>query len=391
MALRDQPYLPLYVQDFLSDEKLIECSAAANGIYIRLMCIMHKAEQYGKICYNKTPNKILTGTINAAQKLVRFLPFSYEEIFAGIEELLEQKVIYDDGFSLCQKRMIADNDISLKRSNSGKKGMKKRYQKSKKICYNKTPNETLTNTESEYEYENIYINTLKKGGAGGKNKNSPNVENHCTEGDKKTENGKSEKSSQEFAAENEDANRGDLSHEKNQGGQIITEDRESAADAKKTSKTGLCTPNINPQKTENGKSEKSSQEFAAAEVLDELSFENVWAMYERKGNRKSSQRRWDGLPKKAKLLAVAHIPRYVAATPEIQYRKNFETYIGQEAWNDEIITKNGTDSRFTSTENGYSGNGANTFRTDAERRRNERQMLAQVATAVLQQPETQKD
>jgi hypothetical protein len=49
MALRDQPYIPLYIQDFLTDEKLIECSAQATGVYVRLMCIMHKSEDYGKI------------------------------------------------------------------------------------------------------------------------------------------------------------------------------------------------------------------------------------------------------------------------------------------------------------------------------------------------------
>jgi uncharacterized protein YdaU (DUF1376 family) len=49
MALRNQPYIPLYVQDFLTDEKLIECSAQSTGVYIRLMCIMHKSEDYGKI------------------------------------------------------------------------------------------------------------------------------------------------------------------------------------------------------------------------------------------------------------------------------------------------------------------------------------------------------
>ena len=44
MALREQPYLPLYVQDFLTDEKLNECSAESTGVYIRLMCIMDKAQ-----------------------------------------------------------------------------------------------------------------------------------------------------------------------------------------------------------------------------------------------------------------------------------------------------------------------------------------------------------
>jgi len=50
MALRDQPYLPLYVQDIMTDEKLNECSAASHGIYIKgIMCLMHKSETYGKI------------------------------------------------------------------------------------------------------------------------------------------------------------------------------------------------------------------------------------------------------------------------------------------------------------------------------------------------------
>ena len=35
MALRNQPYIPLYVQDFLTDEKLNQCSPASQGIYIK--------------------------------------------------------------------------------------------------------------------------------------------------------------------------------------------------------------------------------------------------------------------------------------------------------------------------------------------------------------------
>lgn len=74
-------------------------------------------------------------------------------------------------------------------------------------------------------------------------------------------------------------------------------------------------------------------------VEDETTaFETVWALYDKKGNKKTSQRRWKGLSQKSKDLAVKHIPLYVASTPEIRYRKNFETYISQEAWNDEIIS-----------------------------------------------------
>jgi hypothetical protein len=99
---------------------------------------------------------------------------------------------------------------------------------------------------------------------------------------------------------------------------------------------------INPQKKRKRKEiEKEKEKKTFCEVLNELSFDNVWKMYGKKGNKKSSKRRWDGLSKKAKQIAVVHIPQYVETTPDIQYRKNFETYINQEAWNDQIITKNG--------------------------------------------------
>lgn len=62
MPLRNQPYLPLFVDDFQTDERLRDCSAAATGIYIRIMCVMHKSEEYGKILlkqkHKQTPKQI---------------------------------------------------------------------------------------------------------------------------------------------------------------------------------------------------------------------------------------------------------------------------------------------------------------------------------------------
>ena len=68
-------------------------------------------------------------------------------------------------------------------------------------------------------------------------------------------------------------------------------------------------------------------------------FEKVWAMYGRKGNKKTSERKRANLKNHCREAAIKHIPRYVASTPDIQYRKNFETYLNQEAWNDEIIQR----------------------------------------------------
>jgi uncharacterized protein YdaU (DUF1376 family) len=123
MALRDQPYLPLYVQDFLTDEKLMECSASATGIYIRLLCIMHKSEEYGVILLKQKDKQTDNQIKNFALKLAKYLPYSTEEIIDGLSELLNEGVLQNGGDKLSQKRMIKDNEISIVRSEAGRKGV----------------------------------------------------------------------------------------------------------------------------------------------------------------------------------------------------------------------------------------------------------------------------
>lgn len=125
MALRDQPCLPLNVQDFLNDEKLLECSASATGIYIRLMCMMHKSDPYGKIAI-KSRDISLFGGIEPleqfASQLVRHMPYDKKEILNALKELVSEGVLYVDGNYLCQKRMIRDSEISEKRAEAGRRG-----------------------------------------------------------------------------------------------------------------------------------------------------------------------------------------------------------------------------------------------------------------------------
>jgi hypothetical protein len=122
MALRDQPYLPLYIKDIMTDEKLIECSAEAHGIYLRLLCILHKQEKYGLLClkqkYKQTESKIL----DFARMLVKQMPFSMEVIAKGLEELVSEDVIKIDEDFLYQKRMVKDGEISIMRTEVGKLG-----------------------------------------------------------------------------------------------------------------------------------------------------------------------------------------------------------------------------------------------------------------------------
>lgn len=146
MALRDQPYLPLYVQDYLTDEKLNECCASTQGIYIKIMCIMHKSNEYGCILleqkYKQTDDQIK----NFALKLVKHLPFSESEIFNSLTELLNEKVLHLEDDKIYQKRMVKDNLISLKRSEAGQKG-------GKQTQFAKANNEASNKANSEDENE----------------------------------------------------------------------------------------------------------------------------------------------------------------------------------------------------------------------------------------------
>lgn len=117
--------MPLNVQDFLNDEKLLECSASATGIYIRLMCMMHKSDPYGKIAI-KARDISLFGGIEPleqfASQLVRHMPYDKKEILNALKELVGEGVLYVDGNYLCQKRMIRDSEISEKRAEAGRRG-----------------------------------------------------------------------------------------------------------------------------------------------------------------------------------------------------------------------------------------------------------------------------
>jgi uncharacterized protein YdaU (DUF1376 family) len=122
MALRDQPYIPLYVKDFQTDEKLMECSAQATGVYIRLMCVLHKSEKYGTILLKQKDKQTDNQVKNFASKLAKHFPYSENLIFESLTELISEGVLTLDGDVLFQKRMVKDNDLSEKRSRAGKKG-----------------------------------------------------------------------------------------------------------------------------------------------------------------------------------------------------------------------------------------------------------------------------
>lgn len=84
-----------------------------------------------------------------------------------------------------------------------------------------------------------------------------------------------------------------------------------------------------------------------------LSFENIWSLYGKKGNKKTSERKWAKLSVMAREKALTYIPAYVKSTPDKQYRKNFETFLNQECWNDELPNNNQVNDQLHETERNY--------------------------------------
>ena len=149
MSLRNQPYLPLYIQDFLTDEKLIECSPESTGVYIRIMCIMHKSDEYGKILLKQKDKQTSKPSENFALKLARSMPWDKSIIEKAIDELVSEGVLIIDGDYLLQKRMVKDDTISEIRAKAGQKGGIK-----SKLAQAKPQAKPQANAEDEYEYEN---------------------------------------------------------------------------------------------------------------------------------------------------------------------------------------------------------------------------------------------
>lgn len=167
MALKDQPYLPLYVQDVLTDEKLIECSASSQGVYFRLLCILHKQPEYGVFLLKQKYKQDDKQLLNFASALLKPLCFSSDVIYKALTELVDEGVIQIEEDSLQQKRMIKDAGISVKRSQSGSKGGNKTQEKIKKETnfakakvQANSKAKVQANSENEIEYAIEYEDEL---------------------------------------------------------------------------------------------------------------------------------------------------------------------------------------------------------------------------------------
>ena len=67
------------------------------------------------------------------------------------------------------------------------------------------------------------------------------------------------------------------------------------------------------------------------------SFEIFWMYYDKKTSRNKCLAKWNKIKPELYQTIYNHVKEYVKSTPDKKYRKNPETYLNNECWNDEIV------------------------------------------------------
>lgn len=86
--------------------------------------------------------------------------------------------------------------------------------------------------------------------------------------------------------------------------------------------------------------EQVEEKESEHEVLIYPTFDDFWNLYDKKVGREKSEKKWGNLSQSEKEKIMEYLPGYIASTPDVQYRKNPETFLNNKSWNDEIITRN---------------------------------------------------
>jgi len=73
------------------------------------------------------------------------------------------------------------------------------------------------------------------------------------------------------------------------------------------------------------------------EVKTCYDFDSFWDDYERKGNKKSASERYEKTKEDDRKLIKDKLPMYIKSTPDKQFRKDAQSWLLKECWNDEIV------------------------------------------------------
>ena len=80
-------------------------------------------------------------------------------------------------------------------------------------------------------------------------------------------------------------------------------------------------------------------------------FDEFWNLYDKKSAKPKCESLWQKMSKDKKEQAIAYIEKYKQSQTDKRYRKNPDTYLRNESWNDELINNGESINDTTSYEN----------------------------------------
>jgi hypothetical protein len=111
--------------------------------------------------------------------------------------------------------------------------------------------------------------------------------------------------------------------------QVVEEENDKQNGTQPTNKRQTTDKQLTTNKNyKNDKNEKNEEN---------TSFLRFWNLYDKKIDRQACERKWNKIDSELHELIFAHVSDYVASTPQIQYRKNPETYLNNRSWENEIV------------------------------------------------------
>ncbi len=110
-----RPSFQFYPADWLKDPALQSCSLAANGLWIKMICIMHQCTPYGYLMLKDKPMTIaqLARNVGEQEKVIEELLIELDE--ADVFGRDAQGCVFS-------RRMVRDENIRNKRAEGGKLG-----------------------------------------------------------------------------------------------------------------------------------------------------------------------------------------------------------------------------------------------------------------------------
>ncbi len=340
------PYLALFIDDWLASAKVRKCTETTRGVYIDLLCILHKEPRRGSYALhdqelkpNTTRSKTQLALAKTAetQRLPYFAEFLVKRtgsaksvIVKALQELYHHGIIVVEDDALIQPRMYRDSGFYLHSDvdENGEPLTENGELKNAVVTTGDAEDDLIRNrVEKNEEKNNKKITKKPRVRASreyahvhnGNGNNNNNIINNI-------HNVNSEEEKEEKYNNVNDVNCKNGDFEKT--AQNNPEGENSVFKPAEGSKRGdvdNCS----------GNDLKQAQRARNGVVVP--TFGEFWDAYDLKVGKKAAESLWNRLSRADKLAVMAYIPLYIQAVPNKMYRRRPPTFFRQRTWEDEIV------------------------------------------------------